>query len=369
MKQIYMAFLILACFTAPAFSVSEKELFDKGVSLLKKEAFPEAVTAFSQLIKIAPENPDAYKNRGVAYMKKGDYDQAIMDFEKTRELKPDLKGLYSNLGVAYYYKGDYDRAIKNYNMEIALTPDNYYAFFNRAICRAELNELGKSLEDVNQSITLSPDFYLALCLKGDLLTKMGKIPQAKEAYERALEIDPEHKYAKDQLAELSQSHPAVQTSQTDSKSDNKGKDALGQKRERAVVKKKIVLPEKPTRPKKSSAPEKTVPVKLAGVKQAPPVKPALPAKTASPVKKGGPDYLFELQAGAYTGKKNADDMVLNLSGCGYKVRMIEMTRPNGKHWFLVRTGGFQSREAADAGKQEAVLKCGMDIIVRPYGEF
>ena len=188
--------------TSSVFAVSEKELFEKGVSCLKQDKYQEAVTAFSELIKMAPENPDAYKNRGVAYMKLNLYDQAIADFERTKEIMPSLKGLHSNLGVAWYYKSDYPKAIENYKQEILLSPDNHFAYFNRAICLYELKEYDKSLEDIAKTLELLPGFYLALCLKGDLYTKMNQLQQAKHAYEAAISIDPDPVYAREQLAGL-----------------------------------------------------------------------------------------------------------------------------------------------------------------------
>ena len=206
MKKIFLLILVAVSvaisFYSPAFSQSEKELFENGVSFLKQERYQEALDTFTELIAIAPGNPDAYKNRGVAHMKLDQYDLAIEDFERTKEIVPDLKGLYSNLGVAWYYKEDYPKAIENYNKEISLSPDNYFAYFNRAICRAELNEYGKSLGDINKTLKLFPEFYLALCLKGDLFAKMNQPQKAEQVYEEAILIDPDKAYAREQLAGL-----------------------------------------------------------------------------------------------------------------------------------------------------------------------
>lgn len=334
-------FSFLVCPVAGA--ETDKELFDKGVTLLKNDQFQEAVDEFTLLVRQSPENPDAYKNRGVAYMKLGEYDLAILDFEKTRELMPEMKGLYSNLGVAWYYKGEYEKAIQNYNMEIALTPDNYYAFFNRAICRAELDDLTRSLEDVNQAIALSPEFYLAHCLRGDLLAKMGKTGLARQAYERAIEIDPDHTYAPDQLAALPSEPPPMP--------------APGKVVEKAIKEEPAspasdAVKQAELSPKAASAPEKT---------------PEQPEAAAPPAK--GETFAYELQAGAYQEKKNAEKMEKRLSAKGIPVRVTEMDRPNGKHWYLVRTGGYNSRSEAAAARKEMMEKLGSEVIIRPWGQF
>ena len=202
MKKFFLLILVAISFYSPAFSESEKELFENGVNFLKQDRYQEALDTFTELIAISPGNPDAYKNRGVAHMKLDQYDLAIEDFERTKEIVPDLKGLYSNLGVAWYYKEDYPRAIENYNKEISLSPGNHFAYFNRAICRSELKEYEKSLGDINKTLELFPEFYLALCLKGDLFTKMNLPQKAKQAYEEAILIDPDKSYAAEQIAGL-----------------------------------------------------------------------------------------------------------------------------------------------------------------------
>jgi len=201
-KKIFFLIVIAICLSSPVFCASEKQLFESGLELLKQDKYQEAVDAFTILIDMAPENPHAYRNRGVAHMKLNQYDLAIDDFERTKEIVPELKGLHSNIGVAWYYKKNYSKAIENYDREILLSPDNYFAYFNRAICLAVLEDYEKSFSDITRTIELLPQFYLAFCLKGDLLVKMEQPEKAKLAYEKAISIDQDQTYAKEQLAGL-----------------------------------------------------------------------------------------------------------------------------------------------------------------------
>gem|GEM_PF-544281 len=371
MKKLTLIALSLILFSGLVCSLvwaeTQKELFDRGVVRLKDNQFQEAVDAFTQLVSIAPENPDAYKNRGVAYMKLGEYDLAIQDFEKTRQILPDMKGLYSNLGVAWYYKGEYTKAIENYNKEIELTPDNYYAFFNRAICRAELNELTPGLEDVNRAIALSPDFYLAHCLRGDLLVKMGKDSLAREAYQRAVEIDPDLDYAKEQLASLPEplQPPPPEPEPAAAPSSHLVEKGIPQAEDidtPSSVEEQDPLPESNAAATAQSAPAATVTTDTSEPSQ---------ADTGATFEPDRADdtYAWELQAGAYQEEKNALDMEKILKDRGYVTRILELTRPSGKHWYLVRTGGFDNRNTANAAKKEIIAKQGMDVIVRPWGKF
>jgi len=306
-KFLFVIVLAIYC-SSTAFAASEKELFENGVNFLKQDKNQEAVDSFTALIEMAPQNPNAYKNRGVAYMKLNRYDAAINDFEQVKKILPDLKGLYSNLGVAWYYKEDYTRAIENYDKEISLSPDNHFAYFNRAICRAELKEYGASLKDINKTLELMPKFYLALCLKGDLHTNMNQPKKAKQAYEQAILIEPDKVYAKEKLEGLMQKQsPMAET-------------------------------------KKKSSPVSTI-----------------AAATASE------DY--ELQIGACQVKDNALLMRKKLEKNGYPARILELKGHKNTTWYLVRTGRYSQKKAAKVFKKILKKDMGIDVIIRPYDRF
>ncbi|MCF8093279.1 MAG: tetratricopeptide repeat protein [Desulfotignum sp.] len=325
-RKIVVSVLFFICFmSVSVFGSTQQQLFEKGVQYLKQNQYAEAIEAFTELIEIDPDNPDAYKNRGVAHMKMEQFDLAIKDFEKTRQIIPDLKGLYSNLGVAWYYKSDYKKAIENYDMEISLSPDSHYAYFNRAICWAELKEYDKSLNDISKTLSLAPDFYLAHCLKGDLLLARDEEDAARKAYEKAVEVDPEQAYAKTQL------------------------EKIGPVPAQALEKE----------PDKAEVPEEKAPQKT----------------TASGIQKKSPppskekDAGYEIQAGAYQVKENAEKKRNQLIRKGYDTRILILTRPNKITWYLVRTGIYSDKKQAEQAKAQFIKNTGMDAFVRPRGRF
>lgn len=204
MKKFIFFILISFSFITIPHAETEKELFDKGVQLFKQGLYQKAVDEFSKLIKQAPDNADAHKNRGVSYMKLEKFDAAIKDFQTAKALFPELKGLYSNLGVAWYYKKEYEKAIQNYDIEIEMAPENHIAYFNRALCLAELGRNKEALEDLSKTLNIKPGFYWAICYKADLLTQEGKESLAVETYEQAIRQEPKSAYAVKKLAELKQ---------------------------------------------------------------------------------------------------------------------------------------------------------------------
>jgi len=340
--------LFVCLLSATVFASQEKKMFETGVDHLKQHRYEAAIEIFTELIELDPDNPDAYKNRGVAHMKLSQYDAAIQDFEKTKQMMPDLKGLNSNLGVAWYYKGEYETAIAHYDTEIRLSPDSHYAYFNRAICWAELKKYDTSLDDIDQTLSLAPDFYLAHCLKGDLFLELGDTEAARTAYEKAVKVDPEAEYARNQLQELG---PAPEAAEP-------------------PVAETIDPPPEPERPETQSEENPVAQSQEQALNQAgtdAPEKERDSEEKTPDVKTPDPEY--EIQTGAFQVQENARYQLRELLELGYDARILTLTRAENKTWYLVRIGSFADRKTADQAKAAFVEKTGMKAYVRPWNRF
>ncbi len=339
------------------FASQEKALFETGVGHLKQHRYEAAIEVFTELIELDPENPDVYKNRGVAHMKLSQYDAAIQDFEKTKEMMPDLKGLHSNLGVAWYYKGEYEKAIASYDMEIALSPGSHYAYFNRAICWAELRKYDKSMEDIDQTLMLAPDFYLAHCLKGDLYLELGDSEAARAAYEKAVEVDSEAEYARNQLDALG---PAPGVRET--------------RKSGEITAPMDSSPQAPPAEEPAGAPTEQPEIPAAKHPGEPPLSETDPGvsemkEPGRPSPEPEPDPEYEIQIGAFQVQENARDRLSELQALGYEARILTVTRPNKVTWYLVRTGAFSERKTAEQAMAQFVKETGMKAYVRPWNRF
>ncbi len=309
---VSITFLLLSSVFLPCFAstedsqlLREKQIFEQGVLFLNQGKYSESANEFTKLIDKHPDMADAYKNRGAAYMKLGLYPLAISDFEKALLLDENVMGLHSNLGVAYFYQKQYQKAILHYDHEIKKIPNSYFAYFNRAICRSELGNLKQSLADVNAALEIKPDLYQAICFKGDTLAKMNNIPEAKKTYQEAIKLAPDQEYAREKLAQI--------------------------------------------QPVSKQNTPKNIQKKTSNIKK------HLPQKKKPPKVL----ELYELQAGAYDKKENAEEICETLKDLGYITRIIKKNMPNGAILYTVRTGKFLSREDAEKEVKQFNKKTGL----------
>nr|WP_300004904.1 tetratricopeptide repeat protein [Anabaena sp. AL09] len=70
-------------------------------------------TTTGDLIKINPNDANAYNNRGLVRYKLGDKPGAIDDFNLAIKINPNDANAYGNRGLVYYQLGDKQKAIEN----------------------------------------------------------------------------------------------------------------------------------------------------------------------------------------------------------------------------------------------------------------
>ncbi|BAY81488.1 TPR repeat-containing protein [Calothrix parasitica NIES-267] len=75
-----------------------RSYFKQGLSLLRAKKYPEAIKAFSEVIRIQPNNQYGYYARGISYFRLKKYQQAKTDLDKTIELD-------NSIAYAYFYRG------------------------------------------------------------------------------------------------------------------------------------------------------------------------------------------------------------------------------------------------------------------------
>jgi tetratricopeptide (TPR) repeat protein len=82
---------------------------------MNMDRWEEAISDLDSIIKLEPENAEAFKNRGFAYMKLGDFNNAIPDFVMSLDycLEEDLSS-YHYLGLCYFNMGEYEKANENF---------------------------------------------------------------------------------------------------------------------------------------------------------------------------------------------------------------------------------------------------------------
>jgi tetratricopeptide (TPR) repeat protein len=158
-----------------------------GIAYLDQLQYSDAVRAFSDVVKLRPDYPDAYTNvalteiqwekydsarasiqralalspdnaRALYYLallqrRAGDYDAEIANLKKVAEQFPQSRDARRDLGLAYYRQHDYPAARMEFEAVQQIDPDDLTAHYNLSIIYRRMEMDQKASEEQAQFIT------------------------------------------------------------------------------------------------------------------------------------------------------------------------------------------------------------------------
>lgn len=219
------------------------ELFPERIPTLLKlsefqlitKMYPESMKTIDRILKIDPQNAEAYFMFGMNFKESGDTARAINSFQSAVELDPDLIDAWITLGklqadqgnkiaaryfdnavtiapdnpIAIHAKADYLRdqndlegAIELYKKIAVIDPQYETGYYNAGLLYMELDSVEQAYQQFDLTIKASPLHIRAYYYRGLAAEYMGNIEQAKSDYQQALKLAPGYERAEQALFRL-----------------------------------------------------------------------------------------------------------------------------------------------------------------------
>jgi tetratricopeptide (TPR) repeat protein len=163
-----------------------------------------AELAYLSAVKFDPDNAEALAGLGRAYELTGKADKALAAYQKALMINPRLVTTWYNLGNLHVAAGRAAEAEDAYRNVLRMDPGRVDAMINLAGVYQRAGQ-GEAAEQLYRRVAHEGDSdhakgaHLKL---GILYRSQGRKDEAVNSFEAALQIDPDLKLAKDQLAEL-----------------------------------------------------------------------------------------------------------------------------------------------------------------------
>ena len=205
MKKIWFAAAIFILFGGVFIACSSKENLEKqkeqadahrnlGEAHLREGNY---TAALRELIKAESLTPDDYiiqDDLGLAYLYKGESDKAIYHFNKALAIKEDYAPARNNLGNAYAQKKEWDKAIEQYKTVTSnlLYATPQFAYSNLGLAYYHKKDYRASEKYYKEALKITPDFDRALWGLSKTYVATGRMSEAVETLEFAVEKHPEN---------------------------------------------------------------------------------------------------------------------------------------------------------------------------------
>ncbi len=113
----------------------------------------------------------------------------------------ETQGLFDK-GVIFMTRGDYRSALITFTRVTKAKPEFAEAWNRRATLLYLMGEFGLSMQDIKQTLALEPRHFGAISGMGQILMKQNKLQDAREVFQKALEINPHLQGARSNIMQI-----------------------------------------------------------------------------------------------------------------------------------------------------------------------
>ena len=164
-----------------------------GGALILEGKEEEAHPHFEAAARINPRDPMSRSNLGNYFQTHNQIREAVAEYEAAIELTSDpglLANTYANLGAAQRALGENEPARKDFEQSLHLNPNQFNAWLGLGLLAEKQGNFQEAISDLSRSVQLHPSAqgYFEL---GRALAPAGRVPEALNAYQQALNLSPD----------------------------------------------------------------------------------------------------------------------------------------------------------------------------------
>jgi len=171
-------------------TASTEQTLQAARDYMRAAQFPEAESAFRQVLATDPKNVEALNGLGTLALHMNRFEEAATLFKEAVTARPSETGIAMNLGTALLKMNRLQEAGAVYEQIIRMKPDFAEAWANIAVVLAELRRLEDAARANRRAIELKPNFSLPYQNLGTVLRDMGRLDEAEQVLKQGLNIDP-----------------------------------------------------------------------------------------------------------------------------------------------------------------------------------
>jgi tetratricopeptide (TPR) repeat protein len=216
-RLLLFLLLLLVCALIVSRSASAQEDFaqryqayqravSEGKAALDRKDYQAAIDNYAKAIEASPFVASYYFDRGVAWYKKGDGKKAEEDLGRAIILDPRQAAAFTYRGLVRMKKGDQAGALKDYTTALGLNPrdpsvHNNLAWLYATAKDEKLQDKIKALEHAVRAVEMTKEKNAeALDTLARAYFINGKKAEAIGTEKKAIELEPENKAFKENLA-------------------------------------------------------------------------------------------------------------------------------------------------------------------------
>lgn len=177
-------------------------LVNLGEALKELELFEEATQHYENVTLTQPEIASVWRNYGILLQELEQFSDSVSALEKYVSLRPsDPVGLKS-LGYSYFLSSEFEKSLAAFDAASQFNEHDVEVWNNRGLVYRTLNRLDDAREAFNKALSIDPNFNAARLNLAHLVHDMEGPDPAIALIREALVLEPERSKAHLQLSEV-----------------------------------------------------------------------------------------------------------------------------------------------------------------------
>lgn len=161
-----------------------------AVALANQGQLDTAQQMLQDVLKRAPNHPEAWFRLGQIHSSHGEIKKAIAAFKRTVGVLPQAPEGHVHLGNAYLRHGRLGQALQSYREGLKLHPKHALLHFNLGVAQKQSGDIEAAIASYHTALELDPNYAPAHFSLGNALRESGKLQEAAASYRRAIELQP-----------------------------------------------------------------------------------------------------------------------------------------------------------------------------------
>lgn len=165
--------------------------YNLGRALAIKGELKQACQALAKSLELSPNQPDCLDFLGNLELMRGDFQAACHSFNKVLADDPNNIEILCSIADAEHRQYNYQEAEAYLQRAYKLAPENPLVHYSLALLyRDQSKKLDQAVKHMRKAVDLqqnNPEYQL---LYGDILAQTERENKAKDAWEKAIELDP-----------------------------------------------------------------------------------------------------------------------------------------------------------------------------------
>lgn len=169
--------------------------FFRGIAKANLDDNLGAEYDFSLAIEKNPVYTMAYHHRAITRMLLGNYDDALADFQEAIDLRPDLSGPYYSRGYTFLMNRQFEKAVEDFSTFIFHNNRVADAYVLRGMAYLQMNDTIRALDDYNTAIRTNRESPEGYNRRGALRMEQEKYNEALADFETAVACDTSYMFS------------------------------------------------------------------------------------------------------------------------------------------------------------------------------